>query len=55
VRYAFVDAGCDPRAAAQDPACAPPARWVRAHGRDVSRQAGLSRGGVLWLLGGAHP
>jgi hypothetical protein len=55
VRYAFLSSYC-PRASALDTidaACSAPARWVRAHGTDVSRQAGLSRGGVLWLLPGA--
>jgi hypothetical protein len=52
VRYAFLNTSCGRRAAALNPACAAPARWVRAHGTDVSRQAGLSRGGLLWLLPG---
>ena len=53
VRYAFLNTSCGRRAAALNPACAAPARWVRAHGTDVSRPAGLSRGGLLWLLPGA--
>ena len=28
---------------------------VRAHGRDVSRAAGLPQGGLLYLLAGARP
>jgi hypothetical protein len=55
VRYAFLNTTCTRRGAAQNPACAAPARWVRAHGRDVSGEAGLSRPGVLWLLPGVSP
>jgi hypothetical protein len=33
-------------------ACAASARWIRAHGTDVSSQAGLTRPGVLWRLPG---
>jgi hypothetical protein len=55
VRYAFLNSTCSRRGAAQNPACSAPARWVRAHAKDVSRQAGLSRAGVLWLLPGAQP
>jgi hypothetical protein len=55
VRYAFLNSHCARRGAALNPACAAPARWVRAHGTDVSQQAGLSRRGVLWLLPGAGP
>jgi 4-amino-4-deoxy-L-arabinose transferase-like glycosyltransferase len=54
VRYAFLNSSCRRRGAALNPACASPARWVRAHGTDVSRQAGLA-GGKLWLLPGAAP
>jgi 4-amino-4-deoxy-L-arabinose transferase-like glycosyltransferase len=53
VKYAFLNSNCGHRAAALNPACSAPARWVRAHGTDVSRQAGLGRGKVLWLLPGA--
>jgi 4-amino-4-deoxy-L-arabinose transferase-like glycosyltransferase len=52
VRYAFLDGACGPRSPAKSAACAPAARWVRAHGADVSREAGLGRG-VLWRLPGA--
>ena len=55
VRYAFLNAPC-PRSAAlaaNSAGCSAPARWVRAHARDVSRRAGLPRGGLLWLLPGA--
>ena len=53
VRYAFLNSTCDQRDSAVDAACSAPAKWVRAHGTDVSREAGFSRGGVLWLLPGA--
>ena len=55
VRYAFLNSSCGKRVAALNAACSAPARWVRAHGTDVSRKAGLSRGKVLWLLPGAPP
>jgi 4-amino-4-deoxy-L-arabinose transferase-like glycosyltransferase len=55
VRYAFLNSSCTRHAVALNPACSAPARWVRAHGTDVSADAGLSRGGVLWLLPGARP
>jgi 4-amino-4-deoxy-L-arabinose transferase-like glycosyltransferase len=50
VRYAFLDSTCKPGAAKTTAGCAPAARWVRAHGTDVSRQAGLRVTGVLWRL-----
>jgi 4-amino-4-deoxy-L-arabinose transferase-like glycosyltransferase len=55
VRYAFLNSTCTRRGAALNPACAAPVRWVRAHGTDVSRRAGLERSGLLWLLPGAVP
>jgi 4-amino-4-deoxy-L-arabinose transferase-like glycosyltransferase len=55
VRYAFLNTYCSHHGAALNPACSAPARWVRAHGIDVSRQAGLHQDKVLWLLGGATP
>jgi 4-amino-4-deoxy-L-arabinose transferase-like glycosyltransferase len=54
VRYAFLNSTCRRRGAALNPACAAPARWVRAQGTDVSRAAGLAPG-KLWLLPGAAP
>lgn len=54
VKYAFLNSFCGKRISAANAACSEPARWVRAHGTDVSRQAGMSRGGVLWLLPGAR-
>jgi 4-amino-4-deoxy-L-arabinose transferase-like glycosyltransferase len=55
VKYAFLNSFCGKHVSKVNAACSEPARWVRAHGTDVSRQAGLSRGGVLWLLPGARP
>jgi len=52
VRYAFLDSRCTPRTLMTAPGCAPAALWVRAHGTDVSRQAGLHANGVLWRLPG---
>ncbi len=53
VRYAFLNSPCPHHLAAKNPACSAPAQWIRSHGTDVSRKAGLSRGKVLWLLPGA--
>jgi 4-amino-4-deoxy-L-arabinose transferase-like glycosyltransferase len=50
VRYAFLNTFCTPQAPSRNPACSAPVKWVRAHGTDVSRLAGLSRGGLLWQL-----
>jgi 4-amino-4-deoxy-L-arabinose transferase-like glycosyltransferase len=47
VRYAIMGDRCS---RAGTPACAPPARWVRAHGIDVSRAAGQPRPGFLYRL-----
>jgi 4-amino-4-deoxy-L-arabinose transferase-like glycosyltransferase len=55
VRYAFLNTFCAGKAQAVNPACSAPARWVRAHGTDVSLKAGLSQGGLLYLLPGAKP
>ena len=55
VRYAFLNSDCGPHDSSATAACSAPAKWVRAHGTDVSRQAGLSRDRVLWLLPGAKP
>jgi 4-amino-4-deoxy-L-arabinose transferase-like glycosyltransferase len=53
VRYAFLNTFCSRHAQALNPACSAPAEWVRAHGTDVSRAAGLHEDKVLWLLPGA--
>lgn len=50
VRYAFLESVCKPSAPKSTVGCAPAARWVRAHGTDVSKQAGLRVTGVLWRL-----
>jgi 4-amino-4-deoxy-L-arabinose transferase-like glycosyltransferase len=55
VKYAFLNSFCGKHISPINAACSRPARWIRAHGTDVSHQAGLSRGGVLWLLPGAKP
>jgi 4-amino-4-deoxy-L-arabinose transferase-like glycosyltransferase len=49
VRYAFLDSLCGPHTPRTDAGCAAPARWVKAHGIDVSHQAGLGAG-MLWRL-----
>jgi 4-amino-4-deoxy-L-arabinose transferase-like glycosyltransferase len=50
VRYAFIDSTCRRKASKLTAGCAPAARWVRAHGTDVSRSAGLLIAGLLWRL-----
>ena len=55
VRYAFLNTFCAGAVQSLNPACAAPVRWVRAHGTDVSRAAGLRHGGLLYLLPGAKP
>ncbi|HTZ88095.1 MAG TPA: glycosyltransferase family 39 protein [Solirubrobacteraceae bacterium] len=58
VRYAFLNSPCPHHTTAateKNPACSPPAKWIREHATDVSRKAGLDRGKVLWLLPGVKP
>jgi len=55
VRYAFLETYCGKHTSTTNAACSAPAKWIRAHGTDVSRQAGLSRDKVLYLLPGAKP
>ena len=55
VRYAFLTTLCGHTVQYGDPACSAPAVWIRAHGTDVSKRAGLPRDKVLWLLPGARP
>jgi 4-amino-4-deoxy-L-arabinose transferase-like glycosyltransferase len=55
VRYAFLNSFCAGEAPDENPACAAPVKWVRAHGTDVSRQAGLAHGGLLYRLPGVAP
>jgi 4-amino-4-deoxy-L-arabinose transferase-like glycosyltransferase len=47
VRYALLGGRCAP---GRRGACLPVVRWVRSHGRDVSRAAGLPRRGLLYRL-----
>jgi hypothetical protein len=54
VRYAFLNASCGRHGSSLNPGCSAPAKWVRAHGADVSSQAGL-HSKLLWLLPGAKP
>ncbi len=51
VRYALLGGGCGPRTSRKLPSCSSLAFWVRAHGTDVSRVAGLDRPNLLWRLG----
>ncbi len=57
VKYAFLNTFCGKGThySTINAACSEPVLWIRAHGTDVSRAAGLPRGGVLWLLPGAKP
>jgi 4-amino-4-deoxy-L-arabinose transferase-like glycosyltransferase len=55
VRYAFLSTYCGRHSSSTNAACSAPAKWIRAYGSDVSRQAGLKRHKVLWLLPGATP
>jgi hypothetical protein len=55
VRYALLNSFCTHHGAALNPACSAPAKWVRAHGTDVSRDAGLSKDKMLWRLPGVRP
>ena len=55
VRYALLTTTCGHKASSVNAACSAPVLWIRAHGTDVSRQANMPRGGVLWLLPGARP
>jgi 4-amino-4-deoxy-L-arabinose transferase-like glycosyltransferase len=50
VHYAFLDSVCGPRPSKTVAGCAPAVLWVRAHGTDVSLEAGLRERGVLWRL-----
>ncbi|HET6507469.1 MAG TPA: glycosyltransferase family 39 protein [Baekduia sp.] len=52
VRYAVSGGSC--RVVVASDACSPDARWIRAHGTDVSRAAGQPYGGVVYRLGVGH-
>jgi 4-amino-4-deoxy-L-arabinose transferase-like glycosyltransferase len=54
VRYAFLGTFCGLPSERPSAACSAPVLWIRAHGTDVSRRAGL-RDGTLYLLPGAKP
>jgi hypothetical protein len=54
VRYAFLNTYCTQEDPSLNPACSSPARWIRAHGTNVSRQAGLPHDKTLYLLPGAR-
>jgi 4-amino-4-deoxy-L-arabinose transferase-like glycosyltransferase len=54
VRYAFLNTFCTHVASSVNPACSAPAQWVRAHGTDVSREAGLRQDKILWRLPGVR-
>ena len=41
VRYAFLNTYCTHKAASLNPACSARCAWIREHGTDVSRKAGL--------------
>ncbi|HEY2570140.1 MAG TPA: glycosyltransferase family 39 protein [Solirubrobacteraceae bacterium] len=51
LRFAILDGGCGPHTSRLSPACSAGAAWVRAHGVDVSRRAGLPHSHVLYQLG----
>lgn len=50
VRYALLSSQCGVHTPRTVASCSPPALWVRAHGIDVSHEAGLARAKVLWRL-----
>jgi 4-amino-4-deoxy-L-arabinose transferase-like glycosyltransferase len=52
LRYAFLGSHCRAGSSKAGAGCTTAARWIRAHGVDVSRQAGLRVSGVLWRLPG---
>ncbi len=55
VRYAYLSTFCGRKASSVNAACSAPVLWIRAHGTDVSRAAGLQNHRVLYLLPGAKP
>jgi hypothetical protein len=55
VRYAFLNTYCSREHSSLNPACSAPARWIRAHGTDISKAAGMPRDKTLYLLAGATP
>jgi len=55
VRYAYLATFCGKKASSVNAACAAPVVWIREHGKDVSREAGLPENRTLYLLPGAKP
>jgi 4-amino-4-deoxy-L-arabinose transferase-like glycosyltransferase len=55
VRYAYLSTFCGHKASSVNAACSAPVVWVREHGTDVSRAAGLGEHRTLFLLPGAKP
>jgi hypothetical protein len=57
VRFALLGSHCTvaSNGIEGNPACSPPAVWIRANGTDVSHEAGLPHSGMLWRLPGAAP
>ncbi len=53
VRYAVISEICGPASSRENADCSQAARWIVAHGENVSAQAGLQRSTLLWLLPGA--
>jgi 4-amino-4-deoxy-L-arabinose transferase-like glycosyltransferase len=50
VRYAVINDICGPRVSRENSDCSIAARWIVAHGRNISAQAGLPKPTLLWLL-----
>jgi 4-amino-4-deoxy-L-arabinose transferase-like glycosyltransferase len=55
VRYAYLSTFCGHKASSVNAACSAPVVWIREHGTDVSRAAGLGEHRTLYLLPGAKP
>jgi len=50
VGYAVLSSPCGPHSSARNADCSRAAKWVVAHGRNVTAQAGLGHGLTLWQL-----
>jgi hypothetical protein len=50
VRYAVISEICGPGVSRENSDCSIAARWIVAHGRNISAQAGLPNPTLLWLL-----
>ncbi len=55
VRYAYLSSFCGHKASSVNAACSAPVVWIREHGTDVSKQAGMPEDRTLYLLPGAKP